>query len=70
MPSTLQRLGGLRTASGGELTTKTLPPPAPTAETLGARIGVHMFVLAGPGKTPVRLVSGRSVELMVKPLLR
>jgi hypothetical protein len=29
-----------------------------------------MFVLAGPGKTPVRLVRGRSVELMVKPLLR
>ena len=29
-----------------------------------------MFVLAGPGNTPVRLVRGRSVELMVKPLLR
>lgn len=46
------------------------PPPAPTAETFGARTGVHISELAGPGKTPVRLVMGMPDELPVRPLLQ
>lgn len=40
---------------------KTGPPPAPTADMLGAVNGTYLFALRGPGYVPLALVSGMLV---------
>ena len=44
---------------------KTGPPPAPTADKLGAKKGTNKFWLSGPGIVPLILVRGISDPLML-----